>query len=232
MRGGRRCGRRGHRQRGHDLPSALARPGLVSLGYHRLMLLPGHSIETPRLTLRPFTPGDFDDLYAYQSRPDVARYLRWDARDRAQARQALERQCGETALDAEGDWLTFAVVWRVAAVVAGEAGLKLLSREHRQGETGFVFNPDYHGRGLATEAAGAMLALGFGNLGWHRITGSCDARNHPSARLMERLGMRQEAHFVHNQIVKGEWAEELVYAILDHEWKARRPPAGPCRHTG
>ncbi len=43
----------------------------VSLGYYRPMLFPGHSIETPRLTLRPFTPGDFDDLYAYQSRPDV-----------------------------------------------------------------------------------------------------------------------------------------------------------------
>ena len=114
-----------------------------SLGYHRLMLLPGHSIETPRLTLRPFTPGDFDDLYAYQSRPDVARYLHWDARDRAQVRQALDRQCGETALDAEGDWLTFAVVWREAGKVVGEVGLKWLSREHRQGETGFVFNPDY-----------------------------------------------------------------------------------------
>src|SRR5712691_12539933 len=101
------------------------------LGYHQPMLLPGHSIETPRLTLRPFTPGDFDDLHAYQSRPDVARYLHWDARDHAQARQALERQCRETTLDAEGDWLTFAVVWREVAVVVGEDGKKRLSRENR-----------------------------------------------------------------------------------------------------
>ena len=196
------------------------------------MLLPEHPIETPRLTLRPFTLDDFGDLYAYQSRPDVARYLHWDARDHARVRQALDRQCRETTLHAEGDWLTFAVVWREVAVVVSEVGLKWLSREHRQGETGFVFNPDYHGRGLATEAAEAMLTLGFDNMGWHRITGSCDARNHPSARLMERIGMRREAHFIHNQIVKGEWAEELVYAILDHEWKARRPSAAPYRHLG
>ena len=192
------------------------------------MLLPEYPIETARLTLRYFAPGDFDDLYAYQSRSDVARYLRWDARDRAQARQALERQCRETALNAEGDWLTFAVVWREAGRVVGEVGLRLLSREHRQAEIGFVFNPGYHGRGLATEAAEAMLMLGFDTLGWHRITGSCDARNRGSARLMERIGMRREAHFINNEIVKGHWADELVYAILGTEWKARRP--GPAQH--
>lgn len=182
-----------------------------------------HPIETVRLTLRPFAPGDFDDLYAYQSRPDVARYLSWDARDRAQVRQALAEQCEETTLGAESDWLTFAVVWRAAGKVVGEAGLKLISWENQQGEIGFVFNPDYHGRGLATEAAEALLALGFDTIGWHRIIGSCDARNHPSARLMERIGMRREAHFVDYRIAKGQWADELVYAILDHEWRARQP---------
>ncbi len=192
-----------------------ARPDIAGLD-------PVHPIQTARLTLRPFTVSDFDDLYAYQSRPDVARYLHWDARDRAQARQALDRQCREASLDAEGDWLTFAVVLREGSRVIGEVGLKWLSREHRQGETGFVFNPGYHGRGLATEAAGAMLTLGFDTLGWHRIIGSCDARNQQSVRLMERLGMRQEAHFIGSEFVKGRWADELVYATLDHEWQAGR----------
>ena len=187
------------------------------------MPAPTQPIQTLRLTLRPFSPADFDDLYAYQSRQDVARYLHWHARDHAQAHTALEEQCRETRLEAEGDWLTFAVVWREIGRVVGETGLKLVSRQHRQGETGFVFNPDYQGRGLAAEAAAAMLALAFDRLGWHRVTGSCDARNQPSARLMERLGMRREAHFVQNMMVKGEWTDELVYAILDHEWKARQP---------
>jgi RimJ/RimL family protein N-acetyltransferase len=187
------------------------------------MLLPEHPIETDRLTLRPFSPGDFDDLYAYQSRPEVARFLHWEARDEAQVREAFRVQCGETRLEAEGDWLTFAVVWRQAGRVVGEVGLKLVSRGHRQGETGFVFNPDYQGKGLATEAVAAMLGLAFGGLGWHRVIGCCDARNLGSVRLMERLGMRREAHFAHSVMVKGEWADELVYAILGHEWASRRP---------
>jgi RimJ/RimL family protein N-acetyltransferase len=89
-----------------------------------------------------------------------------------------------------------------------------------------VFNPDYHGRGLATEAAECMLTVGFESLGWHRIIGCCDARNIASARLMERLGMRLEAHFRHTEMVKGEWADELIYAMLDHEWKERRGDRG------
>jgi RimJ/RimL family protein N-acetyltransferase len=95
-----------------------------------------------------------------------------------------------------------------------------------QGEIGFILNPDYQGLGLATEAAEVMLRLGFDDLSLHRIIGSCAAQNAASARLMQRLRMRQKAHFVHNETIKGEWGEELVYAMLDHEWRARRSVSG------
>jgi RimJ/RimL family protein N-acetyltransferase len=38
---------------------------------------------------------------------------------------------------------------------------------------------------------------------------------------MARLGMRREAHFIHNEIFKGEWGDELVYAMLQDEWMKR-----------
>jgi RimJ/RimL family protein N-acetyltransferase len=84
-----------------------------------------------------------------------------------------------------------------------------------------VFQPRYQGRGLATEAAEVVLRLGFEGLGLHRVIGRCDALNVASARLMERLGMRREAHLVHNEIFKGSWGDELVYAMLEDEWRAR-----------
>src|SRR5579871_4150194 len=104
---------------GEFAPTASPKP-LHGSGYHGPVTPGAATIETARLTLRPFDVGDFDDLYAYQSRPDVARYLTWEARDRAQARQALEEQCAETTLGAEGKWLTFAVVWREANRVRSE----------------------------------------------------------------------------------------------------------------
>jgi RimJ/RimL family protein N-acetyltransferase len=99
-----------------------------------------------------------------------------------------------------------------------------LSREHRQGEVGFVFNPEYQGKGLATEAATELLRLGFEHFDLHRIIGRCNARNEASARLLERLGMRREAHFRGNVLFKGEWKEELVYAMLQREWRAKQSP--------
>ena len=95
------------------------------------------------------------------------------------------------------------------------------SELHRQGEIGFVLHPDHHGQGYAGEAACAMLRLGFEELGLHRIVGRCEPRNEASARLLERLGMRREAHLIENEWVKGEWQSELVYAMLDREWRAR-----------
>ena len=88
-------------------------------------------------------------------------------------------------------------------------------------EVGYWVREAYWGQGYATEASKMMLSLGFDEFGLHRIFGRCDARNEASAKLMERLGMRREAHFVHNEIFKGEWGDELVYAILEDEWNKR-----------
>ena len=86
-------------------------------------------------------------------------------------------------------------------------------------EVGFVFDPRHQGKGFATEAARALVEWAFGFGGFHRVIGRTEARNVASARVLEKLGMRLEAHFVENEWVKGEWQSELVYAILDREWR-------------
>jgi RimJ/RimL family protein N-acetyltransferase len=184
------------------------------------VLRPSYPIETDRLSLRPLTSSDLDDVHAYYSRPEVTRYLYWDTRDRERSREALDDYSRWTTLDGEGDGIVLAMVLREVGRVVGQVSLHWHSEEHRHGEIGFVVNPDHHGRGLAGEAATALLRLGFEDLGLHRITGRCDARNLASARLMERLGMRREAHLVENEFVKGEWTDELVYAMLEQEWWA------------
>jgi RimJ/RimL family protein N-acetyltransferase len=185
------------------------------------VLRPDYPIETARLTLRPWRDDDFDALYAIQSRPDVARYLYWSPRDADGVREALAVRVARTEVAEAGQGLSLAVVWRDAGRVVGDVNLQWLSSEHRNGEIGFVFNPEFHGHGLATEAARAMLAVAFDGLGLHRVVGRLDARNIASARVLERLGMRREAHFVENEYVKGEWVSELVYAMLASEWHTR-----------
>jgi RimJ/RimL family protein N-acetyltransferase len=181
-------------------------------------------LETERLLLRPFTAGDFDALFAIQSRSDVTRWLYWGPQGEDEVRAALERRIASSTLANDGDALSFAVVLKASSKVVGDGSLFLLSAAHRHGEIGFVFHPDHHGHGYATETARLLLQLAFEEFGLHRVIGRLEPRNVASARLLERLGMRREAHFVENEFVKGEWQSELVYALLEREWRAQGPP--------
>jgi RimJ/RimL family protein N-acetyltransferase len=154
----------------------------------------------------------------------VTRYLLFDVRTLDQVRVALEERihAGTPGHDGDRLILALAVVLPETEAVIGDVALFRQSREHRQGELGYMFHPDYNGKGYATEAARTMLRLGFENFGLHRIVGRIDARNAPSARVLEHLGMRREAHFVQNEFIKGEWTDEIVYAMLEDEWRSRR----------
>lgn len=184
------------------------------------MLKIDYPIKTARLELRPLTAADLDDLYLYHSDPEVVRYMFWEPRNYEETRAKLEDTIIHASkLTGEGTRLVLAVVLPDEDKVIGELTLFWRSEEHQQGEIGFVFNPAYGGKGYATEAAEVGLVLGFEQLQLHRIYGRCDGRNTASYKLMERLGMRREAHFVQNEIFKGEWGDELYYAILREEWE-------------
>lgn len=185
------------------------------------MLVPTYPIETQRLLLRPFEPSDHAALFDIQSRPDVARYVYWGPRGAEEVSEVLAEKVAGAKLEQEGDALHLAVVLREAGALVGDVLLMHRSLVHRSAEVGFMFHPEHHGRGYATEATAELLRLGFEELGLHRMYGRLDARNTASARVLEKLGMRREAHLVENEWVKGEWTDEAIYAMLDREWEAR-----------
>ncbi len=184
------------------------------------MLVLEPTIQTERLALRPYRPDDLDALHAFDRLPEVARYLYSEPRDLEGTRNALDRKMAARTIRGPGDHLSLAVVLTGHDRLIGDVVLEWLGNDHRQGEIGYVVHPDHQGKGYATEAARALLQTGFETLRLHRMAARCDARNTASARVMERLGMRQEAHLLENELVKGEWTDELVYAMLDREWRA------------
>jgi RimJ/RimL family protein N-acetyltransferase len=179
----------------------------------------GLPIETERLLLRSFEAGDFDAVFDLQSRAEVVRFLYWEARTQDEVRLALAKKIAGTSIRREGDALFFAVVLKATNQVVGDVVLQWVSQEHSQGEVGFIVHPDHQGHGYATEATRELLRIAFEDLKLHRVTGHLEPRNLASARVLEKLGMRREAHLVDNEFVKGEWQSELVYAILDRDWR-------------
>lgn len=185
------------------------------------MLRPDYPITTERLILRPFTPDDVDAVFAYQSRADVCRYIPYPPRTRERVSEWTSG--ARSTIDKPGDAVCIPVALRSCGEVVGDVMLSWTSEEHRSGEVGYVFSPDHAGNGYATEAVRELLRLAFatdGGLGLHRVLARIDARNAPSAAVARRIGMREEAHLVENEWFKGEWTDELVYALLDREWRA------------
>jgi RimJ/RimL family protein N-acetyltransferase len=172
------------------------------------------------------TVNDIAALLAYRSRPDVCRYVPFEPMDEQVIRERLAGQWARTVLTDEGQSVTLGVQLAETGQLVGDVILFWHSREHGGGEIGYVLNPRFAGRGYATEAAHALLRLGFDDLGLHRIVARLDERNDASARVARRLGMRLEARLVHNELFKGEWSTELDFGMLADEWPAHRDR--PC----
>jgi RimJ/RimL family protein N-acetyltransferase len=185
----------------------------------RPVLLPTYPVRTERLLLRPLTAADTDALLAYRSRPDVCRYVPFEPMDRRVIAERLATLWAGTGLTAAGQALTLGVEVAGTGELAGDVVLFWHSLEHLSGEIGYVLDPAHAGRGYATEAARALLGLAFDGLGLHRVVARLDERNGASAAVARRLGMRQEARLVDNELFKGEWSTELVFAMLADEWR-------------
>jgi RimJ/RimL family protein N-acetyltransferase len=181
-------------------------------------LRPGYPVRTERLLLRPLAMADADALLAYRGRDDVSRYVPFEPMSRDDIVERIAGRWARTELTDEGQSLTLGAQLAGTGELAGDVMLFWHSREHAGGELGYVFNPALAGRGYATEAASAMLRLGFSELGLHRIVARIDEHNEPSLRLARRLGMRQEARLVRNERFKGEWSTEVDFAMLAEEW--------------
>lgn len=186
-----------------------------------MAFIPNFPVETDRLRLRPFRHGDVEAVFAYRSREDVARYLFDEAMTREGCTEAVCMRTRQLAWHEEGDRIVVAVERLTDRTLVGEVSLTLRNARGLQAELGYILHPAHHGVGYATEAAQRLVDLGFESGHCHRIFARCDPRNTPSQRVMKRLGMRQEAHFREHALVKGDWSDELVFAILAAEWSAR-----------
>jgi RimJ/RimL family protein N-acetyltransferase len=121
----------------------------------------------------------------------------------------------------EGDYLQLAVERVEDGLLLGDVYFSLRSAQHELGVVGWVFAPESRGHGYATEAARGLLGLAFDAMGLHRVMAELDTRNTASAAVCARLGMREEARFVEDWRMKGEWTDTSVFALLAREWRQR-----------
>lgn len=178
-------------------------------------------LETDRLILREFVADDWSVVLAYQSDPRYLRYYEWKGRTEAEVRAFVGRFVGYQEAVPRTKF-QLAIETRAQSKLIGNCGVRLPEAGARVADLGYELDPEQWGRGYATEAARAILAFGFTELGLHRVWASCIADNAASAHVLEKLGLCRESYLREGAYYKGRWWDKYRYAILEDEWRARR----------
>lgn len=175
------------------------------------------TLQTERLILRRLLVSDSADVYAYSHRADVTEHLTWTPHpDQAFTADYL-RYLGQRYN--VGDYFNWAVVEKHSGRVIGSCGFTRFDYPNDSGEIGYVFNPEFGGRGYATEAVGEVMRFGFVALRLHRIEARYLVGNRRSAMLLERLGMHFEGERREAMLVKGAYRTVGTYSMLIGEFQ-------------
>ncbi|MEZ4388056.1 MAG: GNAT family protein [Candidatus Krumholzibacteriia bacterium] len=175
-------------------------------------------VLTERLSLSRLTASDAPAMYAYRCDPEVCRYQSFEPGSLDDV-ETFIADLQSTAFDTPGSWFQFAIRIRESGLLVGDLGTHFMAGDPRQVEIGFTLAPAYRGQGLATEAVSGIISYLFGPAEKHRVIASVDPRNAPSIALLERVGMRREAHFRESLWFKGEWVDDVIFGVLKSEWR-------------
>lgn len=181
-------------------------------------------LETSRLRVRRFRPGDAPALAAYRSDPAVARYQGWSEPVSPQTAADLVARFAAGDPEEPG-WFQYAVELAATGELIGDIGV-CVHDNRMQADLGFTLARAHQGHGYATEAVTALLDRLFTVSGLHRVSAECDARNTASARLLERAGFRLEGRRPAHTWIKGEWTDDLLFGLLAPDWQTRHPGTG------
>ncbi len=176
------------------------------------------AFSTMRLRVRPIRLADAPTMAAYRSDPDVARWVPWEPPYPVEkASELIGRMVARTGIT-WGEWTMMAIERVGDGVMVGDCVAKMSAPEQNQAEIGYILARDHHGQGLATEVVRGLITELVRTVGLHRITAYVHVDNRASQRVLEKLGLRREAHLVEAHFTKGEWASEYIYAVLAREW--------------
>jgi RimJ/RimL family protein N-acetyltransferase len=158
-------------------------------------------IQTERLILRPFVMNDFKSVHEYASDPDVCKYMVYGPNTIQETIQFLHMAISEIEKEPCVN-LHLAIVHIQSSQLIGACDLGGISMVNLDADLEYCLNKRCWKRGYATEAARAVIAHGFANMGLHRIHATCRPANETSAKVLQKAGMKVEGHLREHRLVR------------------------------
>jgi RimJ/RimL family protein N-acetyltransferase len=176
-------------------------------------------LATARLHVNALRENDADALFRYRADPLVARYQGWCPATSEEVARFIHAQ-REASPDRPDGWFQRAIRLSRHGGLIGDIGVYVPRGSQGSYEFGITLAPFHQRCGYAREAVGALLDFLFETRGARRVQASIDPRNVACAALLRSLGMRQEAHFRESLQLRGEWVDDVVFALLAREWRS------------
>ena len=174
----------------------------------------GIRLAGERLVLREFAVTDEEAVHAFAGDPVVTRFTEWGPNSVEDSRAFLAETTAQVTDPLRAEF-TLAATLAGSGRVIGSVAIGVTSAQHRRGEFGFVFHPEFWSRGYATEASALLLRFGFEHLRLRRVSATCHPDNRASARVLEKVGLRFEGRMRDHMLVRGTWRDSLLYAVVD-----------------
>lgn len=174
------------------------------------------TIDCNRITLRDHQPNDLAAFHAWRSNPNVMKYVGFSRSSSIDESATRLAEAIAEISNPNRSMYFFAIVLKESGALIGDCGITVEKREITGGigQIGYFLLEDFWGKGLATEAARALITFGFKNLLMHKLIAKCDSDNTASEAVMMKCKMKREAYFRSQRYRDGRWVDEYQYYLL------------------
>lgn len=174
--------------------------------------LPFKNLESERLLLRQITPEDVNEIYALRSNPETMKYIPRPLVITID--QAMEHiKMIQDKIEAN-EGINWAITLKNDSKMIGIIGHYRIRWEHFRSEIGYMLLPEYHGKGIITEAIQLMVNYGYNDMKMHSLEAIIDPKNIASARVLEKNNFIKEAHLIENEYYDGKFLDTVIYSLL------------------
>jgi ribosomal-protein-alanine N-acetyltransferase len=174
--------------------------------------LPFKDLESERLLLRQITSNDVNEIFELRSNPETMKYIPRPlvtTIDEAMGHIKMIQDKIET-----NEGINWAITLKNSPKMIGIIGHYRVRWEHFRSEIGYMLLPEYHGKGIVSEAIQLMIHYGFNDMKMHSLEAIIDPKNIASARVLEKNNFIKEAHLTQNEFYDGKFLDTVIYSIV------------------
>jgi ribosomal-protein-alanine N-acetyltransferase len=174
---------------------------------------PFPNLETERLYLRRVVVEDVEEILALRSNKELMQYIPrplFQTNEEALAHIMMI----DEKIDAN-ESINWAITLKGDPKLIGIIGHYRIKPEHFRSEIGYMLLPEYHGKGIITEAIKATLNYGFEIMKLHSVEAIIDPKNFASERVLQKTSFVREAHLKENEFYDGKFLDTVIYSILN-----------------